>query len=191
MRLLRSAAPMALATFPAFLGSEMAGLTPERRAVTPPITTPATGGLPERPPATCPVSRPPSRPFVPPAPYPAKPGEGAFWFGTAKLWTGLPVDGAWRGLGHYSPTTPGFRQKIFWWREGYYWLADPTPELKVTGRRLDGPAPPFVIPRATNGYKGDLKSFMLVGADIPTYGCWEITGQFKWDKLTFVIWVGP
>lgn len=194
MRLIRSATPIVLATLPAFLGSGMAGLTPERRAVMPPITPWATGELADHPlPTTCPVSRPPSRPFVPPAPYAAKPpGDRTFWFGTERLWTELPVDGIWPGLRHYSSTTPGYRQKIFWWRAGYYWLEDPTPSLTVKGRRLDGPAPPFVIPRATNGYREqDVKSFMLVGADIPTHGCWEITGQFKGDKLTFVVWVAP
>lgn len=111
-----------------------------------------------------------------------------FWFGTEKLWTWLPLDGTWR-LGHYSPTTPGFRQKIFWWRKGYYWEADPKPELTVQGRRLDIPASSFLIPRATNGRTEFLKSFMLVGADIPTHGCWEITGRYKGDELTFVVWV--
>lgn len=193
MRLLRSAIPLVLAMFPALLGSGMSGLTPERRAVVPPITPSETRELPDDPPETCPVTRPPDPPFVPPAPYPAKPPGGrSFWFGTEKLWTGLPLDGAWPGLRHYSPTTLGYRQKIFWWRAGYYWLAGPNPKLTVKGRRLDGPAQPFVIPHATNGYREqDVKSFMLVGADIPTHGCWEITGQFKGDKLTFVVWVAP
>jgi len=115
-----------------------------------------------------------------------------FWFGTKRLWTILPADGTWRGLRPYSPTGRGFRQKIFWWREGYFWLADPNPELTVRARRLDAPAPPFTIPHATNGYtEKDFKSFMLVGVDFPTHGCWEITGRFKGDELTFVVWLAP
>lgn len=140
----------------------------------------------------CTVTRPPAPPFAPPAPYPAKPpSRGMFWFGTEKLWTMLPVDGTWRGLKHYSASTPGFRQKIFWWRKGYNWLSDPNPDLTVKGERLDGPAPHFLIPRATNGYEQNLKSFMLVGADIPTHGCWKITGRYKDDELSFVIRVVP
>jgi hypothetical protein len=148
-------------------------------------------------PETCRVTQPPSSLFVPPPPYPASPGEGMFWVGTEKLWTSLPVSGTWRGLQPYSPTTPGLRQKIFWWREGYDWRANPTPPLSVRGRRLDGQAPEFVIPdktghRVTTGYNEFRKTwFMLVGADIPTPGCWEITGGFDGDKLTFVIWVAP
>ena len=155
-------------------------------------TTAKTIEMPDEPPATCLATRPPARPFVPPSPYPVKPpGEGRFWFGTEKLWTALPADGTW-WLPHYRPTDSSYRQKIFWWRKGYHWRADPTPNLKVTGRRLDAAARPLVVSRATNGYREqDLKSFMVVGVDFPTLGCWEITGRFEGDRLTFVVWVAP
>jgi hypothetical protein len=32
---------------------------------------------------------------------------------------------------------------------------------------------------------------MLTGIDIPGVGCWEITGDYEGDKLTFVVWVVP
>ena len=147
-----------------------------------------TAALPANPPATCRVTLPPARPFVPPARYPAKPrGEGSFWFGTAELWTRLKTDGTWRGL----RTSSGYREKTFWWREGYYWQADPTPNLKVSGRRLDAPAQPLVAPRTTNGHREDWKSFMVVRMDFPAPGCWEITGRFEEDSLTFVVWIAP
>src|SRR6266542_2636769 len=115
----------------------------------------------DRPTQGCPVTQAPADRFVPPAPYASRPpGDQMFWFGTKRLWTILPADGTWRGLRPYSPTGRGFRQKIFWWREGYFWLADPNPELTVRARRLDAPAPPFTIPHATNGYtEKDFKSF--------------------------------
>lgn len=146
----------------------------------------------ENPLASCPTTRPTAPRFVPPPPYLAKPpGQGSFWFGTEKLWTLLPADGTWQGLPHYRPTDSAYRQKTFWWRNGYDWRANPIPPLMVRGRRLDGPAPPFVAKRATNGYRDDWKSFMVVGLDIPTLGCWEIMGQLGNDKLTYVIWVAP
>lgn len=152
-----------------------------------------TVAMADDPPATCRVTLPAAELFVPPSPYPAKPpDEGSFWFGTEKLWTRLPTEGAWRGLPHYRPTDSAYRQKTFWWRKGYYWRADPTPNLKVSGKRLDATARPLVASRATNGYREqDLKSFMLVGVDFPTAGCWEVTGQFGDDSLTFVVWVAP
>jgi hypothetical protein len=32
---------------------------------------------------------------------------------------------------------------------------------------------------------------IMTGIFIPTVGCWQITGDYKGDKLTFVIWVEP
>src|SRR6516225_302757 len=78
------------------------------------------------PPDSCAVTKPAERPFVPPAPHPAKPSVGQFWVGTDRLWTALPVSGAWR-LGHYTPSDPTFRQKLPFWRQGYDPQADPPP----------------------------------------------------------------
>jgi hypothetical protein len=30
---------------------------------------------------------------------------------------------------------------------------------------------------------------MLTGVDVPTPGCWEIMGDYKGQKLSFVVWV--
>jgi hypothetical protein len=49
-----------------------------------------------------------------------------FWYGTDVLWTLLHADGTWAGLPHYTPDDPKFRQKLFFWREGYNWRAEPT-----------------------------------------------------------------
>jgi hypothetical protein len=32
---------------------------------------------------------------------------------------------------------------------------------------------------------------MLTGVYVPVPGCWEITGDYEEDKLTFVVWVVP
>jgi hypothetical protein len=144
---------------------------------------------PDTRPGNCRVTLPADGRFVPPSPFPAEPdgtGVFAFWFGTEKLWTVLPVDGIWE-LGHYTPSDASYRQKLFLWRDGYNWRAEPHPHLRVTGRRLDGQAPPLVA-RVSNGYR-DGKSFMVVGMDIPTLGCWEITGNYDAQELTFVVWV--
>jgi len=72
---------------------------------------------------------------------------------------------------------------------GYDWSAEPEPALTVTGKRLDGEAPPLVASKATNAYAADIGSAMLVGVDIPTAGCWEITGQYGEQELSFVVQV--
>jgi hypothetical protein len=130
---------------------------------------------------TCPVTKLPSQPFVPPSPYPVELGAGQFWFGTKKVWTNLPIEGTWKGL----------RQKIFWWHEGYDWRGENPPQLTVTGRRLDGKVPLLEPVHANAGWTNDVNHpFMVVAFDVPTFGCWEITGDYKGDRLTFVVWVG-
>jgi hypothetical protein len=98
----------------------------------------------------------------------------------------------WRGLGHYNPDTEGYRQKVFWWREGYDINTEPEPKLVVTGRLLDGnESSSFAFSDATNAYNPDIGSAMLTGIDIPNYGCWEITGHYKGQSLSFVVSVEP
>lgn len=141
-------------------------------------------------PASCPVTRPDQTGlFVPPSPYSRKTSPGSFWFGTDKLWTSLPRDGAWRGLRGYTPDDPTFRQKLFWWRQGYDWDTDRRPQLTVRGRRLDAPAPPLHVDEPNGGWVHLEQPFIVVGFNFPTLGCWEVTGRYRDDELTFVVWV--
>jgi hypothetical protein len=139
---------------------------------------------------TCSVTKPATQPFVPPPPYPAKPSRGGFWFGTDRLWTALPVTGTWR-LGHYTHDDPTFRQKLFFWRQGYDARAEPRPNLTVSGRRIDSSAGPLQTDGKGNGGRTKDDQFIVTGISFPTTGCWEITGRYENDELTFVVWVGP
>jgi hypothetical protein len=147
---------------------------------------------------SCPVTKSPLMAFIPPSPYPTEVSADSFWFGTEKLWTELLVDGTWKGLpvwtaeeqaenedDSYRPTGPAFRNKLVWWHEGYDWRTDDP--LTVTGKRLDAPAPPL-YGRASNGWTNDSHHpFMIAGIFIPTVGCWQITGNYKGDSLSFVV----
>jgi hypothetical protein len=31
----------------------------------------------------------------------------------------------------------------------------------------------------------------MTGINFPTVGCWEITGRYESDELTFIVWVAP
>ena len=151
-----------------------------------------TSTLPSDVPKTCPISRPPVRPFVPPWPYPAKTSPDSYWFGTVKLWTSLPADGTWRGLPHYTPSDPTFRQKLFFWRQGYSLRSELQPHLTVTGRRLDASAPPLEADETNASWQADKEHpFMVTGVNFPTLGCWEVTGNYHADRLTFVVWIAP
>lgn len=69
--------------------------------------------------------------------------------------------------------------------------SDDPPNLTVTGRRLDAPAPPLKTDEhANNGWTNDSHhAFMVAGIFIPTLGCWQITGDYKGNRLTFVVLV--
>jgi len=144
-------------------------------------------------PSSCPITRPSSPPFVPPIPYPSTPNYGAqFWYGSPALWTAQPLGGAWDGLPHRAD---GYFQKVFWWTPDYpaELARDPAhygfPPFTVTGRWLDGDAPPLAADRATNATDGNGTS-ILVGVTFPTAGCWQVTGTYEGHSLSFVIWVG-
>jgi hypothetical protein len=152
---------------------------------------------------SCPVTKSPLMAFIPPSPYPTELSADSFWLGTENLWTSLPMDGTWKGLplwsaaeraeeedDSYRPTASAFRNKLVWWHEGYDWRTEDVPNLKVTGRRLDAPSPPLTG-RANNGWTNDSHHpFMVAGIFIPTLGCWQITGDYKGERLTFVVLVG-
>jgi hypothetical protein len=140
------------------------------------------------PPASCPVTTPQNPLFTPPSPYDSMGFEGEFWYGSNSLWTAVRQNGIWEALPH---NPGGYTQKVFWWREGYVWNEEPEPTLIVTGERLDASAPPLIASKATNASAADIGSAMLVAVDLPTLGCWKITGNYADAELSFVVWVAP
>ena len=138
-------------------------------------------------PESCPVTKPPASPFVPPSPYPSKISPDRFWFGSNKLWTQLGADGTWQSLPQWPDGT--YRQKLFWWREGYDWHHESRRDLKVSGERLDAQAPPLQS-GVSNGWTDDPNHpFITNGINLPSLGCWKITGRSKDTELSFVVWV--
>lgn len=145
-------------------------------------------------PASCPVTVAPATPFKPPPPY-----EGVddpsriFLIGTEKLWTGLRNSGVW----YWAPHKPGHEndvqpltEKTFWASVDFKYDKEWRPKLKVTGRRLDGPARPLLTLPTTNAFPGPTAA-MLAGVYVPTPGCWEITGKYRDQKVSFVVWLEP
>ena len=130
------------------------------------------------------VTPPPQPPFVPPDPFLPEPPSSEFvWYGSRHLWTDLPVDGAWGQL------LEG--EKTFWWNENYVWNHEPEPALAVNAQRLDDPAIWVEAGPATNAYHPSFQSAMLVGLQLPSPGCWEISGRYQGQTLAFVVWVPP
>lgn len=144
------------------------------------------------PPASCPVTVPPAIPFIPPAAYELEDNDRSFWIGTDNLFTSRPKLAVWttgpRKPGHEQEVQP-LTAKTFWASVDFNWRTEWPVQLKVTGRRLDGSAPPMLAMRATNAMIDGPTPAMLVGVYVPTPGCWEITGDYKGQTLSFVVWV--
>ena len=104
------------------------------------------------------------------------------WYGSERLAVVLPPDGIWRGMG----PTHNFRDKLFWWSAGF--KPGSESNLKVAGVRLDGDAPAATISRVTTAHAESLGGWtMLVMVEFPSAGCWQITGEYLGEKLTFVV----
>lgn len=145
------------------------------------------------PPDSCPITRAPDVAFIPPEPYPSAPPEryeNQFWFGTAELWTMLGTDGTWYAL---PQSNNGYGQKVFWWSQSFDSKVDPFPAFSVTVEQLDTHAPsaPNVVAQEATNASADFGTAMLTGVQIPSLGCWKVTGQYNDSELSFVVWVAP
>ena len=61
----------------------------------------------------------------------------------------------------------------------------------MTTTRLDAHVATQPHTDATNGWNADTQSFMLIGGDFPTAGCWQVTGRYGTDELSYVVWIAP
>ena len=151
-------------------------------------TVAASNTVDEVPPA-CPVTTPTNPSFVPSLSNPLQISRDRLWYGSDVLWIALPVSGVWT-VGRYASGEPAFRQKLLSYRKGYNAIDAPNPPLMITGKRLDGPAPPLGVDGPHGAWVGEPRQqFMTTTFNIPATGCWRITGQYQLDKRTFVVWV--
>jgi len=68
--------------------------------------------------------------------------------------------------------------KVGWWRSG-------SGKIRISGRRLDAPAPPLRA-HVPGGYG---RGFQASGLTFPTTGCWRVTGRYAGASLTFTVLV--
>lgn len=81
---------------------------------------------------------------------------------------------------HWDHWHAGVRNKVPWIRPAGI-------RLVITGRRLDGPAPPLraQIPGVYDS------AFQATGMEFPVAGCWQVTGKAGNKKLTYILQVEP
>lgn len=104
------------------------------------------------------------------------------WYGSESLAVILHPNGYWWGMGPQL----NYRDKLYWWSYGF--RPGSEVHLHITGRRVDGNAPPASISRASSAYAPDLGGWaMLVAVEFPNAGCWEISGEYLGQRLTFVV----
>jgi hypothetical protein len=124
--------------------------------------------------STCPVTHPNGKTFT------GRPGGGNH--GNDSQIVGLPSDGkiVFKRNGPGAVLEDGSLAMKFWW-----WRLK-SGSLSITGRRLDGDAPPARA-NIPEGYGNT--GFQSVALIFPTPGCWEITGKLGGEPLTFVVQV--
>jgi hypothetical protein len=96
--------------------------------------------------------------------------------GNGRMWTAMWPHNVLIASGSYILRNGSVGTKWGWWRS--------TPgRLVITGRRLDGDAPPLEA-GVPSGY-GQM-GFQPSGIVFPTEGCWEVTGSVGAVQLRFV-----
>jgi hypothetical protein len=129
---------------------------------------PALAASVPRPTGTCPLTLPNGN--TPPG------GKAAGMnHGNGKIWTAMWPHNVVIATPDYIEADGSVGMKWPWWRgiKG---------KLKISGRRLDGKAPPLTAFLPDYGRSG----FQPSGISFPTEGCWEVTGALGGAKLTFV-----
>jgi hypothetical protein len=186
--------PLVVACLGTTVGADPArptSIVPPRQTTASRPQTPAPSrslvALAVQPPESCAVTKPAAA-FVPPSSVPERPPAyyRARWYGTPALWTMLGRDGEiWAKL----PQGPhGFGQKTFWWSSEWKPNEEPEPAIVVTGQQLDGPGKFATTGPGTNA-TADFGTAMLIGIDIPSAGCWYLTGIYRGASLGYVAWI--
>ena len=156
--------------------------TPAAATQPPPSTAPDKAAAP----SDCPVTLPHPA-FHAPTPYPELPPARyrSAWYGTDALWTMLDVGGeVWA---EWPPGGSGIGQKTFWWSTAFDELE---PSIVVSAERLDAPGTSMSSGPGTNA-SADFGLAMLQGIEIPSGGCWRLTGSYRGATLSYVVWVEP
>ncbi|HSL28588.1 MAG TPA: hypothetical protein VK900_05260 [Anaerolineales bacterium] len=122
---------------------------------------------------------------------------------TEPAWVKPPADSAVQNEPAYGSYYVNEDQSIWasaWWAEGEEyalrvnedgikvgWFRPAGATLEISGRRLDGDAPPLEA-EASCCYP---TRFQASGLYFPTEGCWEVHARADDKELTFVVWVEP
>ena len=110
------------------------------------------------------------------------PGSSINWFGSESLAVAIPHSGIWHGMGSEND----FSDKLFWIADGF--KPGLESDFSLTGRHLRYDSIKPIISEATNARSSAFGgTAILVGLGFPVTGCWELTGTYQSQSLTFVV----
>jgi hypothetical protein len=141
--------------------------------------------------AACVTTRLSTPRFVPPSPYWQDASKEMFWYGSNSLWTLLGIQGTWYIDRNALENRGVYSTKLVYWRQGFDWRTEVDPDLRVIAKRLDRKAPLVLAAPAHAVFVTRTRPAMMVGIDIPSAGCWELTAEYHEHKLSFVVSVQP
>jgi hypothetical protein len=131
-------------------------------------------------PDDCPVTLPTEPRYDPELPYGRETNIGSFWYGSDALFVWIRADGRW----------PRQQDRMLWFRKQRDWQADhPRPQLNVTAHRIDADGPLAIFLPVQSESPGVHAAVLQTAIKLPARGCWQISGNYKSDFLSFVVWV--
>jgi hypothetical protein len=106
-------------------------------------------------------------------------------YGAPKLWALIPRSGS---LASSTSTTGGRFVRTFWYSTAWSIADEPTPSISVSAGRLGG-GDSVTGSAAVSARSRELGTSMIVSLDLPSGGCWQITGTYRDQSLSYVVWV--
>jgi len=104
------------------------------------------------------------------------------WIGSESFAASIPPSGVWYGMGPEHD----FSDKLFWVAEGF--KPGLESDFSLTGRHLYIDAITPIISEPGNARSSDLGGWaILVGVGFPATGCWELTGSYQGQSVTFTV----
>lgn len=106
-------------------------------------------------------------------------------YGLPGLWTTIPRSGSWPT----STSTSGGRFiRTFWYSSLWSMTDEPSPSISVSAGRFGG-GQSVTGSAAVSARSRELGNSMIVSFDLPSGGCWEITGTYRGQSLSYVVWI--
>jgi hypothetical protein len=151
-----------------------------------PTTTTAVGPSPSPTvPGSCPVTlHPDGAPLASQTATLSLPGS-MVPYGQPQLWTLIPRSGSWTSS---TSTTGGRFIRTLWYSDLWSVRDEPSPSISVSAGRLGG-GDSVTGSAAVNARSRELGTSMIVSLDLPSGGCWQITGTYRDKSLSYVVWV--